>query len=169
MCSLQNGLFYFYFIYFIYLFFLVFKFFFFFFYLTTFYWFCHTSTCICHGCTRAPNPELPSHLPPHPIPLGHPSAPAPSTLYHASNLDWRFVSHVIISATIISKHFFHFRYAGIEPPRRNVTCPKPEIQKCRYRTNLFGLQERIGNPFSYTSEPSVVFLNRLGIPFFFCY
>ena len=33
-----------------------------------------------------------------PIPslLGHPSAPAPSTLYHASNLDWWFVSHMII-------------------------------------------------------------------------
>ena len=31
-----------------------------------------------------------------PIPLGHPSAPAPSTLYHESNLDWRSVSHVII-------------------------------------------------------------------------
>ena len=29
----------------------------------------------------------PSHLPPHTIPLGHPSAPAPSILYHASNLD----------------------------------------------------------------------------------
>ena len=29
-----------------------------------------------------------SHLPPHTIPLGHPSAPAPSILYHASNLDW---------------------------------------------------------------------------------
>jgi len=37
-----------------------------------------------------------SHLPPHPIPLGHPSAPVLSTLYHASNLDWRFISHVII-------------------------------------------------------------------------
>ena len=35
-------------------------------------------------------------LNPHPIPLGHPSAPAPSTLYHALNLDWQFVSHVII-------------------------------------------------------------------------
>ena len=31
----------------------------------------------------------------HPIPLGHPSAPAPSTLYHASNLDWQFISYVI--------------------------------------------------------------------------
>ena len=34
--------------------------------------------------------------PPHLIPLGHPSAPAPSTLYHASNLDWRSASHMII-------------------------------------------------------------------------
>ena len=38
----------------------------------------------------------PLHNPPHPILLGHPSAPAPSTLYHASNLDWRFISHMII-------------------------------------------------------------------------
>ena len=32
----------------------------------------------------------------HPIPQGHPSAPAPSTLSHASSLDWRSVSHMII-------------------------------------------------------------------------
>ena len=37
-----------------------------------------------------------SHLPPHPIPLGHPSAPALSTLSHASNLDWQSISHMII-------------------------------------------------------------------------
>jgi len=30
------------------------------------------------------------------IPLGHPSAPAPSILYPASNLDWRFVSYIIL-------------------------------------------------------------------------
>ena len=30
---------------------------------------------------------IPSHLPPHTIPLGHPSAPAPSFLYPASNQD----------------------------------------------------------------------------------
>ena len=34
-----------------------------------------------------PHPEPPSHLPPHTIPLGHLSAPAPSILYPASNLD----------------------------------------------------------------------------------
>jgi len=65
-------------------------------YFTVLYWFCHTLTWIHHRCTCVPHPEPPSHLPPHPIPLGHPSAPAPSTLYHASNLDWWFVSHVII-------------------------------------------------------------------------
>ena len=37
-----------------------------------------------------------SYLPPHPIPLGHPSAPALSTLSHALNLDWWSVSHMII-------------------------------------------------------------------------
>ena len=37
-------------------------------------------------------------LPPpsHPIPQGHPSAPALSTLPHASNLDWWSISHMII-------------------------------------------------------------------------
>ena len=38
----------------------------------------------------------PSHLPSHPIPQGHPSAPALSTLSHASNLDWRSISHMVI-------------------------------------------------------------------------
>ena len=37
-----------------------------------------------------------SHLPPHTITLGHPSAPAPSILYPASNLDWQFVSYMIV-------------------------------------------------------------------------
>ena len=44
----------------------------------------------------SPHPETPFHHPPYPIPLGHPSAPAPSTLYDASNLDRRLVSHVMI-------------------------------------------------------------------------
>ena len=67
-----------------------------FFYFTILYWFCHTLTWIHHGFTRVSHPEPPSHLPPNPIPLGHPSALALSTLYHASNQDWQFVSHVII-------------------------------------------------------------------------
>ena len=40
--------------------------------------FCHTLTWISHGFTCIPDPDLPSHLPLHPIPLGLPSAPGPS-------------------------------------------------------------------------------------------
>ena len=43
--------------------------------------FCHTFTWISHGFTCVSHPESPSHLPPCPIPLGHPSAPAPSTCF----------------------------------------------------------------------------------------
>ena len=58
--------------------------------------FCHTLTWISRGCTCVPHPESSSHLPPHPIPQGHPSAPAPSTLSHPLNLDWQSVSYMII-------------------------------------------------------------------------
>ena len=60
------------------------------------YWFCHTSTWIRHRYTCVPYPEPPSLLPPHTIPLGHLSAPAPSIQYHASNLDWRLISYMIL-------------------------------------------------------------------------
>ena len=58
--------------------------------------FCHILTWISHKCTCVSHPESPSQLLPHPIPQGHPSAPALSTLSHASNLDWWSVSHMII-------------------------------------------------------------------------
>ena len=58
--------------------------------------FCYTLTWVSHCCTRVPHPEPPSHHPPHPIPQGHPSAPALSALSHALNLDWRSISHMII-------------------------------------------------------------------------
>ena len=45
------------------------------------HWFCYTSTWIRHGRTSVPHPEPPSYLPPHTIPPGHPSAPAPRILY----------------------------------------------------------------------------------------
>ena len=41
--------------------------------------FCHTLTWISHGFTCVPHPDPSSRLPPHPIPLGLPSAPALST------------------------------------------------------------------------------------------
>ena len=58
--------------------------------------FCHTLTWISHGFTCVSHPDPLSHLPPYPIPLGHPSAPASSTLSHASNLDWWSILHMII-------------------------------------------------------------------------
>ena len=76
------------------------------FYFTILYWFCHTSTCIRHECTRVPHPEPPSHLPPHTIPLGHPSAPAPSFLYPALNLDWWFVSYMIVYMFQDGEHMY---------------------------------------------------------------
>ena len=59
------------------------------------YWFCQISKWIRHRYTCVPHPELSSFLPPHTIPLGRPSAPAPSIQYRASNLDWRLVSYMI--------------------------------------------------------------------------
>ena len=47
-----------------------------------------------------PHPEPSSLLPPHTIPLGCPSAPVPSIQYHASNLDWRFVSYMILHVSM---------------------------------------------------------------------
>ena len=54
---------------------------FFFFNLINFFFsgFCHTLTWLSHGYTCIPHPDPPSHLPLHPIPLGLPSAPGPST------------------------------------------------------------------------------------------
>ena len=66
------------------------------FYFTILYWFCRTLTWIHHGYTCVPKHEPSSHLPPHNISLGHPRAPAPSMLYPASDIDWRFDSYMIV-------------------------------------------------------------------------
>jgi len=63
---------------------------------TILYWFCQTSKWIRHRYTCVSHPEPSSLLPPHTIPLGRPSASAPSIQYCASNLDWRLVSYMIV-------------------------------------------------------------------------
>ena len=88
--------------------------FFFFFNFTILYWFCHISTRIHHRYTCVPHPEPPSHLPPCTIPLGHPSAPAPSIQYRASNLDWRLVSYMIFIHVSMS-------FSQIFPPSPSPT------------------------------------------------
>ena len=73
-----------------------------------------------------PHPESPSHLPPHPIPLGHCSAPAQSTLYHASNLDWQVISHMII-------HMFQCHSPISSHPRPLLQSP----EDCSIHLRLF--------------------------------
>ena len=63
---------------------------------TILYWFCQISKWIRHRYTYVPHPEPSSLLPPHTIPLGHPSALVPSIRYRASNLDWHLVSYMIL-------------------------------------------------------------------------
>ena len=73
--------------------------------------FCHTFTWIHHGYTCVPHPEPSSHLPPYPTPLGHPSAPAVSTLSHASNLD--YFTHGNIHVSML--------FSQIIPPSSSLT------------------------------------------------
>ena len=58
--------------------------------------FCHTLTWISHVYICAPHPEHPSHLCPHPIPLGCPNAPVLSALFHVSILNWSSISYMAI-------------------------------------------------------------------------
>ena len=68
----------------------------------------------------------PPSFPPHSIPLGRPSAPAPSIQYRASNLDWRFVSHMIL-------YMFQCHY-----PKSSHPCPLPQSPKdCSIHLCLF--------------------------------
>ena len=67
-----------------------------------------------------------SHLPPHTIPLGPSSAPVLSILYPASNLDWQFVSYMIL---------YMFQYHS---PKSSHPLPLPQSPKdCSVHLCLF--------------------------------
>ena len=93
----------------------------------------------------------PFHFPPHPIPLGHPSAPAPSTLSHALNLDWRSISHMIM-------YMFQCHSPKSSHPR-----PLPQCQLFHSPPSLYsygitfkGLQGPEPNPNSWQSSSCVI-------------
>ena len=46
------------------------------------------------------HPEPPSRLPPHPVPLGCPRAPALGALFHALNLHWSFLLQVLLDIVV---------------------------------------------------------------------
>ena len=119
---------------------------------TILYWFCHTSTWIHHGCTCVPHPEPLSHIPSHPIPLDHPSAPALSILYHASNLDWQFVSHMIIC-------MFQCHSPKSSHPRSLPQSPKDcSIRLCLLLSRIRGYRYHLSKFHIYALVYSSVFL-----------
>ena len=63
--------------------------------------FCHTLTWISHGFTCVPHPDPPSRLPPHPIPLGLPSAPALSTCLMHQNWTGDLIHHDNIHVSML--------------------------------------------------------------------
>ena len=70
--------------------------------------------------------ESPSHLPSHPIPQGHPSAPALSALSHSSNLGWQYVSYMII-------YMFQCHSPISSCPRPLLQSPKDcSIHQCHF-------------------------------------
>ena len=74
-----------------------------------------------------------SHFPPRTIPLGHPSAPAPSILYPASNLDWLFISYKMSrSCRIMTVQSLScvqlLRPHGLQHTR--PPCPSPTPRTC---------------------------------------
>ena len=85
---------------------------------TILYWFCHISKWIRHRHTCVPHPEPSSILPPCTIPLGRPSALAPSIQYRALNLDWQLVSYMIL-------YIFQCHY-----PKSSHPLPLPQSPKC---------------------------------------
>ena len=77
-----------------------------------------TTVQYCGGFLPYVCPPSRNHLPPHPIPLGCPSAPALSALFHASNLNWSSVSHMVI---------YMFQCCSLKSPHPHLLPQIPKV------------------------------------------
>ena len=100
------------------------------FYFTILYWFCHTLTWIHHGCTWVPNPEPPSHLPPHHLPG---SSPCTSPKHPVSCIEPRLALCFLHDSIHVSMPF-----SQIIP-----TCPSPSESKSPFYKSVSLLLSRI--------------------------
>ena len=105
---------------------------------------------ISHMYTRVPYPEPPSHFPSHPIPLGCPSVLALSALFHALNLDWSSISHMVI---------YMFQCCSLKSCHPRLLPQSPKV--CSLYLCLFCcLAYRV---------IVTIFLNSIYMCFFFCF
>ena len=125
-------------------------------YFTILYWFWHTLTWIHHGCTRVTHPEPPSHLPPLTIPLGHPSAPAPSIQYRT----WT-------GGSFLTWYYTHFH----DIPPNHPTSPSPtESKRLFYMYICVSLLSRIQDYHYHLSKFHIfVWVYCIGVFFFLAY
>ena len=78
-------------------------------------------------CACGPHPEPPSHLPPHTIPLGHPSAPAPTScikpalvihllydIIHVLCRECQFSSGIPTTCTLLKNFILFWSIADIQ-------------------------------------------------------
>ena len=93
------------------------------FYFIILYCFCHTSTCIHHRCTHVPNPEPPSHLPPHNHPSG--SSQCTSPKLPVSCIEPGLVIHFLYDIIHVSMPF-----SQIIPPSLSHRVQKTVLYIC---------------------------------------
>ena len=123
------------------------------FYFTILSWFCHTLTWIHDGCTWVPSPEPRSHLPSHIISLDHPRAPAPSILHPISNIDWRFVSYMIV-----------YMFQCHSPKSSHPFLHSPSESKSPFYTSVSLLLSRIqGYPYHLSKFHIYVLVYCIGV------
>ena len=91
-------------------------------------------------------------LPPYTIPLGRPSAPAPSIQFCASNLDWQLVSYMIL-------YIFQ-----CDSPKSSHPLPLPQSPKdCSIHHSILYLTKSFRSPMTSSEMPVLTILSPLWI------